>query len=591
MSEFNPEEICKVSVNTLCDLGLHFVIPSYQRGYRWRAETHVRQLIDDLKEFDQRKQAQEHYCFQPLVVRRSTDSEGREVWRVVDGQQRLTTMWLLLRPDGSANAADACFHLEYERGTLLDNVEAIGEAEALRSPDKWHLLKALEELRPYRVSSRGNKIPQLLGESEFIWYPIEVCEGEEGIAKEREMFSNLNSGKIALTDSELIKALLLRHVAVKSAERETALNRVVEELDAMERRLHEPAFWAFLGGPDNKACRLDFVHSALCETHNDYDAQQTLPLFHHYCQRLSQGQADAAGLLDELRTCFRTLEGWYENPLTYNLIGYLRNRQGNSLGMGVLYRAHCQQGTRSEFNQYLLDQCRTELRDSKNVSNIVDQFSYTNTTHRRTQFNVLLLENIVALVMQLETHTLLDGSNEEVSSLRPEDSIERFDFAQFRGNRWSLEHIMPQSSLTFGQRRELFSQLPEEVVEHVKELATLRERYRQAKDATELPAGTGELESRFFCDDDTLSNLTLLTGAANSSLGNKVFVEKRAALDHLLDRGCYVPPRTLLVFAKWHSKSDSTALFFTQRDRTDYANEHKRLLNAFLRLSSTQPAR
>jgi hypothetical protein len=62
-----------------------FRVPAYQRGYRWGDEE-VGRLLDDL--WEARKRV---YCLQPVVVRR--DDDGR--WELIDGQQRLTTLYLL----------------------------------------------------------------------------------------------------------------------------------------------------------------------------------------------------------------------------------------------------------------------------------------------------------------------------------------------------------------------------------------------------------------------------------------------------------------------------------------------------------------
>lgn len=76
---------------------LRFYVPAYQRGYRWSAEQ-VEQLIDDLIEFKTRKEnnSQAFYCLQPLVVK-PVNQDGIESLEVIDGQQRLTTILIILQ--------------------------------------------------------------------------------------------------------------------------------------------------------------------------------------------------------------------------------------------------------------------------------------------------------------------------------------------------------------------------------------------------------------------------------------------------------------------------------------------------------------
>ncbi len=72
---------------TLFDKGAHYVIPLYQRAYAWEDEEIV-QLIDDIND------SMGDYYIGSLVVAKVKGREER--YEVVDGQQRLTTLYLLL---------------------------------------------------------------------------------------------------------------------------------------------------------------------------------------------------------------------------------------------------------------------------------------------------------------------------------------------------------------------------------------------------------------------------------------------------------------------------------------------------------------
>ena len=91
-------------------LGMKFFIPSYQRGYRW-GQLQIESLINDINEFDKSKDG-EFYCLQPLMVRIQQEPSLEDIkkansieivrnmlkgsWTVIDGQQRLTTIYLIL---------------------------------------------------------------------------------------------------------------------------------------------------------------------------------------------------------------------------------------------------------------------------------------------------------------------------------------------------------------------------------------------------------------------------------------------------------------------------------------------------------------
>ncbi len=95
----NGQQICLKTVDDLrvdpeSNAPLKFYIPAYQRGYRWLS-LQVTQLLEDIREFTQRRnpQPEEFYCLQPLVIKVHLSGE----FEVVDGQQRLTTLLLILR--------------------------------------------------------------------------------------------------------------------------------------------------------------------------------------------------------------------------------------------------------------------------------------------------------------------------------------------------------------------------------------------------------------------------------------------------------------------------------------------------------------
>ena len=81
-----------ISVSDLLDGNYHFVIPSYQRGYRWEKKQ-VLDLLNDIFQFSNSNDDNESYYLQPLVVKKR--DEG--IFEVLDGQQRLTTLLLILK--------------------------------------------------------------------------------------------------------------------------------------------------------------------------------------------------------------------------------------------------------------------------------------------------------------------------------------------------------------------------------------------------------------------------------------------------------------------------------------------------------------
>ena len=86
------EELRILDGHTLFDTDAHYVIPRYQRAYAWE-DKEIGQLIDDINDID--IDSAENYYIGSLIV---SKVQGKaDTYEVVDGQQRLTTLFLLLQ--------------------------------------------------------------------------------------------------------------------------------------------------------------------------------------------------------------------------------------------------------------------------------------------------------------------------------------------------------------------------------------------------------------------------------------------------------------------------------------------------------------
>lgn len=74
--------------------GTQYVIPVYQRNYTWQKNKHVKKLLDDLDRLLQ-KRLQKHFIGTIVYLDTSSDVNTKER-AIVDGQQRLTTIFLIL---------------------------------------------------------------------------------------------------------------------------------------------------------------------------------------------------------------------------------------------------------------------------------------------------------------------------------------------------------------------------------------------------------------------------------------------------------------------------------------------------------------
>lgn len=101
----------------------HFEIPPYQRPYAWIKEN-ARELFDDLKDF-YHDEKEESYFLGSIVLIKQEDNPHAQV---IDGQQRLTTLTILISALTSLiddkEAREECFYYIQEPGKRLQGIPA-----------------------------------------------------------------------------------------------------------------------------------------------------------------------------------------------------------------------------------------------------------------------------------------------------------------------------------------------------------------------------------------------------------------------------------------------------------------------------------
>ena len=208
-----------------------FYIPAYKRGYRWE-RTQVKTLLNDLYQCMEANGQKKDYCLQPVVVQKKrAQKKGELQYDLIDGQQRLTTIYILLRyahqnfetdyahqdfeTDYAHQNFEPKFSFKYEtREKTKDFLDNMDPQLAQTNIDFFHIYQAyttikdwLEETFPddtYSQSSALYKLCNYVNESvKVIWY--EVGAEADPIA----LFTRLNIAKIQLTNAELIPELFL----------------------------------------------------------------------------------------------------------------------------------------------------------------------------------------------------------------------------------------------------------------------------------------------------------------------------------------------------------------------------------------------
>ncbi|WP_146164992.1 DUF262 domain-containing protein, partial [Brachyspira hampsonii] len=290
MSEKESVKMCPIG-KLLND---NFVIPSYQRGYRWRGENgEVQALLEDIKEFIENKKGDEKYCLNPIAVKYVKKDDNKEQYNLVDGQQRLTTIYLILKYLNN-NENNKLFTLKYEtkqNKEFLDDIDInTPENYYKQNIDYYHIFEAYKYIYNWfdkvDKADKENFKQNLLDNVNIIWYNI-------GGDDENEVFQRLNAGKIPLTDSELIKAIFLHKSNFKD---DNDSSKKVEELkqinianqwENMEIELENDKFWYFISNNDNADIRMDFLFELIygIEKENNNTVKTKYEIFEHFYKK------------------------------------------------------------------------------------------------------------------------------------------------------------------------------------------------------------------------------------------------------------------------------------------------------------------
>lgn len=603
-----------------------FVIPSFQRGYRWD-DTQITALLEDLDEFQAKSRGKDtYYCLQPVVV--VPDGENGDRFIVIDGQQRLTTIFLLLsyiHASHQGRLPEINLKLEFEgrpaQQQFMDQKKFSLEEDISFTDniDNFYLKKAWESIKQWYESDNNylKTLPTwaLLTTAEHEHTAVIFYETAEADAV--ETFRRLNYGKIPLTSAEIIKALLLQSDRYPDSQKmaDIATRRGVE-WDRMERDLADPYLGGMLGldtGDERSKMSLilDFVAEDLnrgleapVPDARGKKGPEEVDLFaYHVINRFLQKAPDRAAAVeavwDRLLQVYNLVMNWRKNRSWYHLIGLyslLYGYQGENL-LRRLYRISKDAGkSKTAFERTLKSLIGAKLRVPR----------------RNSAGDVYPKDKQGLACPDLSYH----GEYEDIlrhiltafnvwTVFRDPDKNRLFPFHIFRAKSpMTLEHIHPQSlaedmvpkpedvKAWWQERKGSLPLLPEDKRRDIAGAIRKLEKLLAAGDEFEPEEARKPLrkiEAAFdheaaigAADIHSLTNLALLDTSANSASNANLMDKKRRILLERINAGMWVPPATEEVFAKKYSAGNIRNMeFWMPEDRTAYRERIETMLKAF----------
>lgn len=605
-----------------------FSIPSYQRGYRWESrvdanDQNVRQvddLLNDLTHFvDANATVKANYYLQPLMVKPRYEN-GSLLWDVLDGQQRLTTMLLILKclNEKLCSSSFPLYRVSYANRPDIDygkitfdrNSPDFEYPKPNRNLDSFFVRKARDRILEWfentiTTQQKKDKFKEALFYEDnsrepsstpnlrvlFVWYNAEpIVSGQSqapspSVKHDIAIFNRLNGGKISLTNSELLKALFM--LCIKTDKKYSGSSLVDEETlvrkwDEMERKFQDEEFWNMLC-PKTRVYenRLDFLFDFIRE--GDPRATSTNSYRYYYNVMRSMLTVPNSTLLDkkwdEIKRNYDTLCKWHENTTLHNYIGYLV--EFGKSASDILKEINQSRGSAAETVKKLV----------KNDVKINKELSALNFKDDKSRIRKILV------LFNVETS---------------EKHGEKFSFNKYRTQGYDIEHVNSQTDNAIVKPNERIDWVRDQALASLSDdLESIDTSHVDYQKITALKTegnrllGLGEaMHQQDFVsfrqnvdkyytvgcnqnEKDWIGNLTLLNSSINREYQNALFPQKLRTIKRNDQEGAFIPLCTKYLFLKYYSNikghvSAFTMMRWRDEDQNDYYEAIKRALGDFL---------
>ena len=469
------DELTLKKVGEICNDKNNFYIASYQRGYRW-GKDEVNALLEDIYEVYVQGDKSPQYCLQPLVVKKrdnamltkklgeldesgiveNSQEIGQACYELLDGQQRLTTLWLILNTLNEGAPSGPMYSVYYELARQVDKnfiekakdtiKDWLGCHEEFNAEAEKYKSKRNEKYLDWIEDKRRNYKNIILENLYFIWYEVKdgkvkenelLLEDEQSAdhGQSEKLFRKINKGKIELTNAELFKAMLLNDENARTEEEHRELEQISFEWDKIEQSLRNDDFWYFVSNDKSEErTRIDYILEVYARGKDDKeefevtkgkdDKEEFEVTKDRYSFLVVQKKLKKeANGFDGIRKVWRDivhvhdkLYSWYQDNELYHNIGFLvacegKTRAAASESIVDLYVSKAKADIK-EMRQYVLKKIKEEFcqvakkiksgkenesTDNIDLKDLIASIDYNNVSKADLR-KILLYSNIFPII-------------------------------------------------------------------------------------------------------------------------------------------------------------------------------------------------
>jgi hypothetical protein len=599
-------------------------IPEYQRGYKW-TELQVRQLLKDIHEFDTGGDEDLFYCLQNITL---VEKEGN--YNVVDGQQRLTTLALLLSFFNESALVQNKIHYAVRQPSnsflqciISNENNFIGNIIASKSVDELEAGSDYDFQDIYFMYSAIRSINLWFVERDTEAKPIDRAVFKEKLLnnvklivnlisgiEEQELFMNLNAGRVHLDGSDLVRAILITRVAkqemdendsseiktvVRLNERRVRIGWELDELNAWWSKKDVSAYFTpFTNIKTGEKESIKFnqekhpinlLYKLWSEINQNTEREIRLSLF-------ETKNTNALDLYISIIQLHRTLKDWYEDREIYHFLGFLFFQKVVTF-QKIWKEWNKTNNTRNEFICNLKAEIKKAIfgnepkdgeEEESGMKFWLDKIKDYNNESPTYWKGVPELQKIL-LLLDIIVHSNEKEKGIPLPFLKP---------MYFKNQKEDEEHIYPATPQDITEKR--FKDLPDPMSSIENYLVKLNIGYdsellikwginsdtwqEMSSEIKNEKLGNLKADIHQKRPINSIGNLVLLHLSINRGFGNDYYTDKRISVINNTENGEYVRQHTLKVFVKHTESIDLND--WTMKDITSNADKiHDTLFDFF----------
>lgn len=589
--------------------GKYYTIPEYQRGYKWETKD-IDCLLKDINNFSKNDDLDLFYCLQNITL-----VENKDSFNVVDGQQRLTTLAIILSYLGEYSLINEKIQYNIRKETEEFLKEYIYKSSNIKTIENWDQLLSISSLEnkdydyqdiyylfnAYKTvqswfDSYPHKEPEM---RDKILNHIKIIVNLPKNIDEQELFENLNGKRVPLDGADLIRALIITRVAkteVGELDDSTKQNVLINERRVKIGLLLDSfnLWWS----KENKQIyfRQLTKEAKISESTSvafDDNISPINNLYKLYSLAYSDGRLDMDffekkstdnNFLHEIQTLQRTIENWYNDRILYHLILFTiiyagdgdKEKNLHKLSFKELYQTW-QRSHRKDFISYL----KNRISKNEVFEDLLQQINITDKDNETTAFQEMWYDNKLVNVS-----TLLD-----IISILSSKSNTKLPAKYFKAHKEDLEHIFPQTPI--GDRikdKEKQSQILIQYVGIINQSISDDEKINLTKDDIDWDNQEWKEEIKAIIKDkigkiipiNSLGNMCVLHESVNRGYGNDFFLEKRIDIMRKSQQGFFIRPHVYDAFNKIYIERQDDSInmsMMTIWDKSDILSRRKYIIN------------